>query len=257
MSVKTISSYNVNGIRAAVKKGLLSWLDQTSPDIICFQEIRASEVEVEASLPETVYHAYHAVAEKKGYSGVSIFSKEPAIKVERGLGVDWIDAEGRVILAEFETIIVVSAYFPSGTTGDVRQDMKMEFLEHMTRYATQLLKRNKPLLICGDFNICHKEIDIHNPSKQHKTSGFLPEERAWVDEFLNTGYYDAYRVRYPEKKDTYSWWSYRAGSKSRNKGWRIDYHMISSDLVSRVQDANMEKEWDMSDHVPVTITYSI
>ncbi|NBW70077.1 MAG: exodeoxyribonuclease III [Bacteroidetes bacterium] len=257
MSSKIVSSYNVNGIRAAARKGLSEWIETTGPDFICFQEMRANDEDISAALPPMGYHAYHEIAEKKGYSGVSIFSKEPALNVQRGLGVDWIDAEGRVILAEYEHFNLVSAYFPSGTTGDIRQDMKMEFLEHFMGYAKKLLGQVKPLIICGDFNICHKEIDIHNPSKQHKTSGFLPEERAWVDSFIATGLNDAYRVLYPDIGDQYSWWSYRAGSKARNKGWRIDYHMISADLVSTVEGAKMEKQWDMSDHVPVTVTYSI
>lgn len=257
MSNRTVSSYNVNGIRAAARKGLPEWIETTSPDFICFQEMRANEADIASALASMDYHAYHEIADKKGYSGVSILSKEPALKVQNGLGVDWIDAEGRVILAEYEHFNLVSVYFPSGTTGDIRQDMKMEFLEHFMGYAKKLLGQAKPLIICGDFNICHKEIDIHNPSKQHKTSGFLPEERAWVDSFIATGFYDAYRVLYPDTGDQYSWWSYRAGSKARNKGWRIDYHMISADLVSTVEGAKMEKQWDMSDHVPVTVTYSI
>lgn len=252
-----ISSYNINGVRAAHRKGFLDWVEQSDPDIICIQELRADANQIPSEIQELEYHKYVVSAEKKGYSGVAIFSKQPAVSVKEGMQIDWIDKEGRVITAEYEKFRVVSAYFPSGTTGDIRQDMKMKFLEHFIEWGKQFLNSDKPTLVCGDFNICHTEIDIHNPDKQHKTSGFLPEERAWVSDFLNTGYIDVFRKLHPNKKDLYSWWSYRAGSKARNKGWRIDYHMATSGLAKLAREAVIEKEWDLSDHAPVSISYEI
>ena len=172
-----IASYNVNGIRAATKKGLLTWISETAPDLICFQEMRSSEKDMPKELAELNYIQYHQIAQKKGYSGVSIFSTSPANTIHYGIGVDWIDEEGRVLTAEYDEFRLVSSYFPSGTTGDVRQDMKMEFLSHFMDFAMALKEDGKPTIITGDFNICHLDIDIHNPDKQHNMSGFLPEER--------------------------------------------------------------------------------
>lgn len=252
-----ISSYNINGVRAAHRKGFVEWVEQSNPDVICIQELRADESQIPDEIAELNYHKYIVSAEKKGYSGVAIFSKTPAISIKEGMGVDWIDSEGRVITAEFENYRVVSSYFPSGTTGDARQDMKMKFLFDFIEWGKQFLNDSKPTVICGDFNICHEEIDIHNPDKQHKTSGFLPEERSWVSDFIDTGYEDVYRKLHPGEKDLYSWWSYRAGSKARNKGWRIDYHMATPELAILATEAIIEKEWDLSDHAPVSITYNI
>lgn len=209
MSDLKIASYNVNGIRAATRKGLVSWIKESAPDLICFQEMRSTQEDMPKELAELDYHQYHEIAQKKGYSGVSIFSTTPANAIHYGIGVDWIDNEGRVLTAEYDEFRLVSAYFPSGTTGDVRQDMKMEFLDHFMDFATDLKRDEKPTIITGDFNICHLEIDIHNPEKQHKTSGFLPEERAWVSNLLSSGYSDAFREIHPTLEEVYSWWSYR------------------------------------------------
>jgi exodeoxyribonuclease-3 len=252
-----ISSYNINGVRAAERKGFVDWVSHSNPDIICIQELRADESQIPEEITSLNYHKYLVTAEKKGYSGVAIFTKTPAREVKKGLGVDWIDSEGRVITAEFENFRVVSAYFPSGTTGDVRQDMKMKFLTDFIDWGKQLAGDEKPTVVCGDFNICHNEIDIHNPEKQHKTSGFLPEERAWVTSFLETGYEDVYRNLHPGEKHLYSWWSYRAGSKGKNKGWRIDYQMATPNIANKAIEAVIEHEWDISDHAPVSIIYSL
>ena len=255
MSHLKIASYNVNGIRAATKKGLVSWIKECSPDLICFQEMRSTQEDMPKDVAELDYYQYHEIAQKKGYSGVSIFSTTPANAIQNGIGVDWIDNEGRVLTAEYDEFRLVSAYFPSGTTGDVRQDMKMEFLDYFMDFATNLKQDGKPTIITGDFNICHLEVDIHNPEKQHKTSGFLPEERAWVSNLLSIGYSDAFRKIHPTLEGVYSWWSYRAGSKARNKGWRIDYQMVSDSIAERILEANIETKWNLSDHAPVTITY--
>ncbi len=252
-----ISSYNINGIRAAHRKGLTDWVSQSNPDIICIQELRADETQLPDEIKELNYHQYMVSAEKKGYSGVAIFSKHEAANIIHGMGVDWIDSEGRVISAEFDAFRIISAYFPSGTTGDIRQEMKMKFLGNFIEWSMQFVGDSKPTIICGDFNICHLDIDIHNPEKQHKTSGFLPEERQWVTDFLATGYEDVFRKIHPDKTDVYSWWSYRAGSKGKNKGWRIDYQMGTPDIAVKATEAIIEKEWDISDHAPVTITYDI
>ena len=252
-----ISSYNVNGIRAAHRKGFVDWVEDSNPDIICIQELRATEKQIPKDIRELDYHEHYHVAEKKGYSGVAIYTKDQPIHVETGIGVDWIDAEGRIIMAEYDSFRVFSVYAPSGTTGDVRQDMKMDFLDKFIQFGERFTKDNKPSVFCGDFNICHTEIDIHNPDKQHKSSGFLPEERQWVSDFLDRGYEDVFRKLHPEKKDLYSWWSYRAASKERNKGWRIDYHLATPDLSGSAVEAEIEKKWDLSDHAPVSITYDI
>lgn len=252
-----ISSYNVNGIRAAHRKGFTDWVEESNPDIICIQELRALENQVPNDIKELEYHEAYHVAEKKGYSGVAIYSKAEPIRIVEGMGEDWIDAEGRVIMAEFDEFRVFSVYAPSGTTGDIRQDMKMDFLDKFIRFGEQLVTDNKPSVFCGDFNICHTEIDIHNPSRQHNTSGFLPEERQWVTEFLKTGYEDVFRNLHPDKKDLYSWWSYRAASKERNKGWRIDYHLATPELAKKAVNAEIEAKWNLSDHAPVSILYNI
>lgn len=252
-----ISSYNINGIRAAYKKGLTTWVEKTSPDIICFQELRADIDQVPSELTELDYHQIYYSAEKKGYSGVAIYSKTEPISIQEGIGVDWIDEEGRVVMAEFESFRLFSVYVPSGTTGDKRQDMKMDFLSEFITFAKTFVGDNKPTLFCGDFNICHQEIDIHNPDKQHTTSGFLPEERAWVSEFLEVGYEDVFRNLNKNVPDLYSWWSYRAASKERNKGWRIDYHLATPEMAKTATEAYIEKDWNMSDHAPVTIHYDL
>jgi exodeoxyribonuclease-3 len=252
-----ISSLNCNGIRAAHRRGFTDWTAQSDPDIICLQELRAMEHQVPGPIQKMDYHSTYHTAEKKGYSGVGILSKQEPIKVQKGIGVDWIDSEGRVIMAEFEDIIVFSIYAPSGTTGDERQNLKMEFLDHFRPFAQQYLEGSKPVAFCGDFNICHKAIDIHNPKRNKNTSGFLPEERAWVTDLLDIGFQDVYRQLHKGEADLYSWWSYRAASKERNKGWRIDYHITDPGLMQAAEEAVIEMEWDLSDHAPVSISYNI
>lgn len=252
-----ISSYNINGIRAAQRKGFADWVSKSNPDIICLQEVRASDDQIPDEIHSLGYHKEFHCAQKKGYSGVGVFSKQPPKKTIKGIGVDWIDEEGRVITAEFENLRVVSAYFPSGTVGNIRQTMKMKFLDSFIEWGKQFVGDDLPTIICGDFNICHEEIDIHNPHQQHKTSGFLPEERAWVTQFLEKGFVDVFRKQHPGKPDLYSWWSYRAASKQRNKGWRIDYQMATPDMAEKAKEAVIEKEWDISDHAPVSMVYDV
>lgn len=252
-----ISSYNVNGIRAAHKKGFLDWVEESNPDIICIQETRAAEDQIPEEIQSLGYHCYHNIADKKGYSGVSILSKIKPIKVTYGIGVDQIDTEGRIIKAEYDEFNLFSVYAPSGTTGDIRQEIKMQFLDYFINFAKEEIKKEKPVIFCGDFNICHTEIDIHNPKQNKNTSGFLIEEREWISDLLNVGFEDVFRNLHQGEVDLYSWWSYRANSKANNKGWRIDYHFARKDLAEKAAVAEIEAKWDISDHAPVTILYKL
>ncbi len=251
--MKRILSYNVNGIRSAVSKGLLTFLSEVNPDIICFQEIKAQSGQMHESDYESLgYFGYGFSAVKKGYSGVAIFSKQKPDLVVYGMNNEKYDNEGRVIRADFGDVSVISVYFPSGTTGDIRQSFKMEFLTDFQNYLTELKKTRSKLIISGDFNICRLWIDIHNPEKQQGTSGFLPEEREWFARFVEDGYVDSFR-EINQEKHQYSWWSYRAGARKNNKGWRIDYHMITSNLKDRIMDAKILPSAVHSDHCPVMV----
>lgn len=248
-----IISYNVNGIRAAVSKGLYDWLEVESPDILCLQETKAQEEQIDLITMQSMgYQSYIHSAEKKGYSGVALFSKQPADNIEIGMGVPLYDQEGRVLRADFGDLTVVSVYIPSGTTGDIRQDFKMDFLVHFEAYVRRLREERKNVVISGDYNICHKPIDINNPQKHTKSSGFLPDERAWFDDFVASGMIDSFRV-FDQRPDQYSWWSYRAGAKPKNLGWRIDYHMVSAPLKDKLLGASILPELNLSDHCPIIV----
>lgn len=251
-----IISYNVNGIRSAVNKGLLDWLAQESPDVLCLQELKAMEDQVDwTSFKNMGYHIYLNPAQKKGYSGVGILSKLPADRVVCGMGIEQHDAEGRIIRADFGKLTIVSAYFPSGTSGDERQDVKYQFLADFQAWSSQL-KTERPLaILVGDVNICHREMDIHNPISNKNSTGFLPEERAWVDGFLSSGWVDSFRTLNPELQQ-YSWWSFRANARANNKGWRIDYQFVSSELWPQIKFATLLNEAVHSDHCPTLLELS-
>ena len=250
----TIISYNVNGIRAALKKGWSEWVKATNADIIALQEIKAQTDQLELSIFEDLgYHHYWFSAQKKGYSGVALLCKEKPLHVEYGCGIEKYDFEGRVIRADFKDYSVISVYFPSGTTGGVRQDFKMSFLADFQKYVGSLKKQIPNLIISGDYNICHEAIDIHNPVANKNTSGFLPEERAWVTTFIKSGFIDSFR-HLNKNPNNYSWWSYRAASRERNKGWRIDYHMISDSLLPRLKRVAILSDAKHSDHCPILVT---
>jgi len=252
--MKKILSYNLNGIRAALKKDFINWLENEKPDILCIQETKAQPEQIETEKFEALgYHCYWFSAEKKGYSGTGILSKQKPDRVEYGMGIEKYDREGRFMRADFGDVSVISVYHPSGSSGDLRQAFKMQWLSDFQKYINELRKERPKLIIAGDYNICRLWIDIHNPEKQQKTSGFLPEEREWFQEFINDGYCDSFRYFYPEKTDQYSWWSYRAAARQRNKGWRIDYHIITDNLKGRLKEAFILPDAVHSDHCPVGI----
>jgi exodeoxyribonuclease III len=249
-----IVSYNVNGIRSALSKGLKEYLIEEDPDIICIQEIKADDNAIPRGLFESVgYHEYWFPAQKKGYSGTAIFSKIPAIRLENGIRHLMFDNEGRVMTAQFESFSLINAYFPSGTTGEERQKAKMEFLESFLQFAKETLQKG-PVIIVGDFNICHKSIDIHDPVRNKNTSGFLPEERAWMDVFFESGLKDTFRALNPNPHH-YSWWTYRAGARENNKGWRIDYIAVSDGLYKYLKRAEIRNLVVHSDHCPITAEF--
>lgn len=248
---KTIVSYNVNGIRAAIKKGLVDFVSNGKFDIFCVQETKARLEQVDCTPFEDLGYSHHwHSAEKKGYSGVATFSKVAPDFVQAGCGIDYIDKEGRVLRTDFGELTVLNCYFPSGSSGDIRQDIKMQFLDSFFDWILVLKKERPNLIIVGDYNIAHTEMDIHNPKSNKKTSGFLPEERAWMSKWLESGFTDAFRHVHPELVQ-YSWWSYRAGARGKNKGWRIDYQSVARHLQDRIKDAYQINEAVHSDHCPV------
>lgn len=252
-----IITYNVNGIRAALNKGFADWLKKESPDILCLQEIKAMEDQIPLSLfEEAGYRYYFFPSERRGYSGVGILTKREPDKVVKGMDMPLYDTEGRFIRADYGELSVVSVYHPSGTMGDVRQDFKMEWLAFYTDYVNRLRRGRPNLLLCGDYNICHEAIDIHDPVRNATNSGFLPEEREWMTSFLNTGFIDSFRYFNPEARDEYTWWSYRFNARKNNKGWRIDYCMASVEMENRLKNAYILPDVYHSDHCPAVVELS-
>ncbi len=248
-----IITYNVNGIRSALGKGLITWLMRERPEVLCLQEIKAHPDQIPVDELEALgYHCNWFSAEKKGYSGVGLLSLVKPDNVVHGMGIDKYDVEGRVLRADFGDLSVVSVYHPSGTTGETRQDFKMEWLEDFYDHAHDLLEIRPKLIISGDYNICHRPIDIHDPVRNAKNSGFLPEERAWMEDFLNSGFTDSFRY-FNKHPHHYTWWSYRAGSRTRNLGWRIDYNMVSPMLKPAMLNAWILPQVVHSDHCPAVL----
>ncbi|MBK7884753.1 MAG: exodeoxyribonuclease III [Chitinophagaceae bacterium] len=247
-----IISYNVNGIRAALKKGFIDWLTTNPADIVCLQETKATQNDVDVKQLEALgFHHHWFSAQKKGYSGVAVFTKIKPDNVCIGCGLSSSDAEGRVIQVDFGDIRLINAYFPSGTSGDVRQQFKYVWLDEFYNYLHELKKKIPKIILCGDYNIAHKEIDIHDPKGNKNSSGFLPQEREWMTKFLNSGWIDTFREFHPEPH-RYSWWSQRFPSvRLNNKGWRIDYITITEPLRKNLINADIYPEVKHSDHCPV------
>lgn len=248
-----IVSYNVNGIRAALKKGFLDWLVATNPDVICLQEIKAQEDQLDLSLFKAAGYpyTYWFSAQKKGYSGVAILSKTKPKNIVFGTGIESMDFEGRNIRADFSDVSVMSLYLPSGTNIQ-RLEHKFEYMDLFKSYIDELKKEIPNLIICGDYNICHEAIDIHDPVRNKNVSGFLPEERAWMSNFLKSGFVDAFR-HLNKAPHQYSWWSYRANARANNKGWRLDYTLVSTPLKENIKRAVILSGAVHSDHCPVLL----
>jgi exodeoxyribonuclease-3 len=247
-----IISYNVNGIRSAIKRGFIDWIKTNPADIICLQEIKASKDDIDIELIESAgYRSYWFPAQKKGYSGVAILSRLLPDNVEYGHSNEQSDFEGRVLRADFYDITLINAYFPSGTSGEHRQSYKYIWLDEFFDYLDRLRKTRSKIIVCGDYNIAHKEIDIHNPVSNKKTTGFLPEERAWLDKFLESDFIDSFRHLNKEPHQ-YTWWNVlRPTTRLENKGWRIDYISVSSNLKDMITDVKIFPEIKHSDHCPV------
>ncbi len=243
-------SWNVNGIRAVLKKGFLEWFQAEAPDVLCLQEIKAHPEQLDAELVSEGYHAVWNPAQRKGYSGVATFTKKKARSQILGMGIERFDVEGRIIRTGFANFDLLNVYFPNGTSGDERLQFKMEFYDAFLDHCEALRKEGKKLVITGDVNTAHKAIDLKNAKANEKNSGFLPIERAWIDKFIEHGYVDTFRLFHPEP-DQYTWWTYRANARARNIGWRIDYFFVTEDLVPKVKDSFILPEVMGSDHCPI------
>ncbi len=248
-----IISYNVNGIRAAIKKGFIDWIQEENPDVICLQEIKATEAQIpQEELTAAGYpFQYYFSAEKAGYSGVAILCKEQPNAIEFGTGIEYMDKEGRNLRVDFDTVSIMSLYLPSASNID-RLDFKYQYMDDFFTYINELRKELPNLVICGDYNICHEAIDIHDPVRNAKVSGFLPAEREWIGKFIDNGFIDSFRM-FNKEPHNYSWWTYRANARNNNKGWRIDYNMVSAPLQDRIIDARILPDVKHSDHCPILV----
>lgn len=257
--MKKMISWNVNGIRAIAQKGFLGWLYDLDPDIVGLQEIKAEETQLEEELlnPRHRNSYWNPSRTKKGYAGTAVFSKMNPVKVEYGWGQEIFDLEGRTVMLDFDRFVLFNIYFPNGERSPERLQYKLDFYNSFLEYAMELKKQGRSLVICGDVNTAHTEIDLARPKENQKTSGFLPIEREWIDRLLAAGFIDTFRFKHPDARDKYSWWSYRGGARQRNVGWRIDYFFISEDLQSKLVDAFILDQVTGSDHCPVGIVLDI
>ncbi|MFV0248943.1 MAG: exodeoxyribonuclease III [Tenacibaculum sp.] len=251
-----IISYNVNGIRSALKKGFIEWLQQANPDVICIQETRTQENQLNTEIFKNTKFPfqYWFSAQKKGYSGVAIFCKKKPKHIAYGTGIENMDFEGRNLRIDYDGFSIMSLYLPSGTNSN-RLQFKFKYMDEFQEYINQLKKKTPNLIICGDYNICHREIDIHNP-KMKGVSGFLPEERQWLSKFIESGFTDSFRYMNKELQQ-YSWWSYRANSRNNNKGWRIDYCMVANNLKNKITKASILTQVKHSDHCPIALDINL
>ena len=253
-----VVTLNCNGIRAASRKGFLDWLPSVDADIVCLQETKAQADQLtDPQFNPEGYYCYYFDAEKKGYSGTALYSRREPDKIHRGIGLDIADTEGRYLQADFGDLSVISLYLPSGSSGDERQARKMRFLNYFMQHMRTLAQDDRRYIVCGDWNICHKEIDIKNWKGNMKNSGFLPEERAWLDELFNeVGFADSFR-RVNAEAEQYSWWSNRGQARANNVGWRLDYHVVSPEIADSTVGASIYREQSFSDHAPVIIDYEL
>lgn len=250
--MKKLVSWNVNGIRAAEGKGLYEWMEEFNPDILCLQETKAQEEQLkEHFLNREGYSSYFLSAERKGYSGVALYSKEKPLRVSP-IGIEEFDAEGRALIAEFKDYTIINCYFPNSQHEGKRLDYKLRFNKALKERADKIVEEGGNVLICGDFNVAHKPIDLTHPKNNEKNPGYLPEERAWMDEFIENGYTDTFRVFHKEPEQ-YSWWSYRMKARDRNVGWRLDYWCVNNGFIEKVEDSCIHQEVLGSDHCPVEI----
>ncbi|MFN8236624.1 MAG: exodeoxyribonuclease III [Chitinophagales bacterium] len=258
MNTLEIISYNVNGIRSAISKGLIDWIRETNYDVYLFQEIKADEPSIPKELfDELGYSHYWFPAHKKGYSGVGALVKSAHSDVVKGMDIHRYDFEGRLMRLDIGDITLVNSYFPSGSSGDERQSVKMDYLNDFYSYIHELKKEKKKIIVSGDYNICHQAIDIHDPVSNKNSSGFLPEEREWMSRYFNSGFIDTFRHFHPDKKHEYSWWSFRANARNNNKGWRIDYHAATKELEQQLADAKIFMDVKHSDHCPIYLKINL
>ncbi len=253
---KKLASWNVNGIRACVKKGFVKWLVKENCDVICLQETKFQHHVVE-EIPDELkrikkFNQYYYSGVKKGYSGLAIFSKEKPLRIIEGLGVKKFDIEARVLTLEFKDYYLCNAYFPNGQNDNVRVPYKMEYCKKIHIHLKKLEKK-KPVILCGDLNIAHQAIDLKRPKQNEDVTGFLPIERDWVTKFIKDGFIDSFRSLHPEKKDAYTWWSYRANARNKNVGWRLDYFFVSKKLGPKIKRAYIQDKVHGSDHCPVIL----
>lgn len=248
-----IYSWNVNGLRAIDKKGFFDWLENEQPDILGIQETKLQENQLTDKMKEIEgYYSYFSFAEKKGYSGVGVYTKIKPKSVKHGIGIEKFDSEGRILILEYDEFTLLNIYFPNGQMNEERLQYKLDFYEELFNYCEDLKAHGKKLIIFGDYNTAHNEIDLKNPKPNSKRSGFLPIEREWMDDIINKGYIDTFRYLYPEEVQ-YSWWSYRFKAREKNAGWRIDYHFVTENLKDNILDASILGEVQGSDHCPVVI----
>jgi exodeoxyribonuclease-3 len=248
-----ILSWNVNGIRAADRKGLFDLFKKYQPEVLCLQEIKAMKEQIPPHLKNTPnYNVYIRSAERKGYSGVATYAKQKPIQIKDGFGIEKFDNEGRILITEFENFVLFNIYFPNGKKNQERLDYKLDFYDTFLAYADNLKAEGKNIVVCGDFNTAHKEIDLARPKENEKISGFLPIERAWIDTFIDHGYVDTFR-HFNKEPDQYSWWSMRTRARERNIGWRIDYFFVNKEFISKVKNAFIMQDVMGSDHCPIGI----